>query len=66
MAPDRPLSLVAATPTRMKPAWAIAEYANMRLTSRWVIATTAPTAIVRIATPQTTGRHSQRKPPKLT
>ena len=58
--------MVAITPARMKPAWAIDEYASSRLTSVWVTATIAPTSIVTMATPHMTGRQSQRRPGRTT
>ena len=45
---------------RMKPACAIEEYASMRLTSDCTMAITEPTAIVTIATAQSTGDQSHR------
>ena len=53
---DNPAALPAITPVRMKPAWATAEYASIRLTSVCVTAVTVPTTIVRIATTHSTGR----------
>ena len=54
------------TPTRMKPVCATEEYASIRLTSVWVTASTAPTTIVRIATPHISGRQSHSDRPKPT
>jgi hypothetical protein len=56
--PASPSRFSAMSPTRMKPAWAIDEYASMRLTSVWVSPSTAPITMVRIATAHTTGRQS--------
>src|SRR4051812_47471958 len=55
-----PLRSSASTPTRMKPAWAIDEYASIRFTSDWTIAMIEPTAIVMIATAQRMGDQSHR------
>ena len=46
----------------MNPAWAIDEYASIRLMSVWVTESTAPTTIVRIATTTTAGAQSHRSP----
>jgi hypothetical protein len=48
------------------PAWAIDEYASIRLTSVWVSASTDPTTMVRIATPHITGRQSHMTGPNAT
>ena len=42
----------------MKPTWLMDEYAIIRLTSRWVSATTAPNARLKMARTHTTGRQS--------
>ena len=55
--PEMPEVVAAMMPVRMKPLWATAEYASIRLTSRWVTAATVPTAMVRIATAHSAGRH---------
>ena len=57
MEASRPVLLKAITPASKKPAWAIDEYASMRLTSRWVMATTEPKTIVIIAMMTIAGRH---------
>ena len=50
----------------MKPACAIEEYASIRFTSVWVIASTEPTAIVATAMIAISGCQSQRSPPRPT
>ena len=50
----------------MKPAWAIEEYASIRFTSVWVMASTEPTAIVATATIAISGCQSQRSAPRPT
>src|SRR3954451_8980514 len=55
-----------ARPTSRKPAWAIEEYASMRLTSVCEIETTAPRNIVMTATMITVGRQSHDEPPNAT
>ena len=50
----------------MKPAWAIEEYASIRLTSVWVIASTEPTAMVATAMIAISGCQSQRSAPSAT
>ena len=42
-----PRIVPAHTPSRMKPAWLIEEYASMRLTLRCTTASDAPTTVVR-------------------
>ena len=53
---------IASTPMSRKPAWAIDEYASIRLTSVCTMAITEPTIIVRIATPHIIGIQSHRIP----
>src|SRR6056297_768272 len=50
----------ASTPTRMKPAWLIDEYASIRLTLSCTTARTEPTTSVTRASTQTIGRQSSR------
>ena len=50
----------------MKPACAIEEYASIRFTSVWVIASTEPTAIVAMAMIAITGCQSHRSAPSPT
>src|SRR2546430_17251791 len=58
MAAWMPCWLAAATPTRMNPAWAIEEYASIRFTLVWAMASTLPTTIVTAATPHRKGFQS--------
>ena len=66
MAPASPAGLAAITPTKMKPACAIDEYASMRLMSLWLMAIIDPTNIVKIAMIHIIGTQSQRIPPNAT
>ena len=50
----------------MNPAWAIEEYASIRFTSVWVMASTDPTTMVATATTAISGCQSQRSAPRPT
>ncbi|CAB4626785.1 unannotated protein [freshwater metagenome] len=51
----------ASTPTRMKPAWLMDEYASMRLTLVCTTAIVEPTKMLRTARTQITGRQSSTR-----
>jgi len=50
-----PLLVSASMAMRMNPAWLIEEYANMRLTLLWTMASAAPITIDRMANVYTMG-----------
>src|SRR5438067_13137625 len=57
MAARTPAGDPAESPIRMNPAWAIEEYANIRFTSSWAMASTDPATTVTAATTASIGRH---------
>src|SRR2546428_712607 len=57
MAARTPAGDPAESPIRMNPAWAIEEYASIRFTSSWAMASTDPGTFVTAATTASIGRH---------